>query len=408
MTDHSRRAPVIALMACVQLAAAGACGGDGSTTLAATATHAHPVVVAGADASDAEPETEVESEVETATDVAIDSVTATATDVESETASETVATGLPTELTGDTSLSTTSVLDHYAAAPDKNESGPEVLHGLDVTALGILRLTLIDIPPGVDVDLHLLSGTSAESCVRRGDKSLAWVVRPGHWTVAVDTWVDAGGTPHPGAYRVRVEFLPLDQGRCTTKDVDQEEVWSACAPGIDCRDAAGARTLATPSLGPVVQEAHLVTTDEAFGGNGWPTSFTDQIARHYTVSEAASGYVMARGEPWAPAGEGGSQYGGGATGAKVPASDEAWYINMYWKHRPPKGTRVLVVEPMSGKAVVAAGGWETGPGSNTAIGGACEEIHDVLGTVHRSALVMGFLADDTLPLGPIDCGWGAP
>ena len=76
---------------------------------------------------------------------------------------------------------------------------------------------------------------------------------------------------------------------------------------------------------------------------------------------------------------------------------------MYWNPRPPAGTRVLVYDPATGGAVVASGGYETGPGSNESIGGAVEEIHLALGTEHHDRLVMGFLADDQLPLGPIDC-----
>lgn len=48
-------------------------------------------------------------------------------------------------------------------------------------------------------------------------------------------------------------------------------------------------------------------------------------------------------------------------------------------------------------------GYETGPGSNTAIGGAVEEIHHYLGTAHRDPLVMGYLVDQTLPLSPVTC-----
>jgi hypothetical protein len=132
-------------------------------------------------------------------------------------------------------------------------------------------------------------------------------------------------------------------------------------------------------------------------------SFTDGITDHYALSEASTGYVMDRAEPWAPAGEGGSEYGQGSTGAPLPVEDEAWYVNMYWKDRPAKGTRLLVWNPANGRVVVASGGYETGPGANDAIGGAVEEIHDHLGTSHRDGLVMGFAADQTLPLGPITC-----
>ncbi|MBW2257709.1 MAG: hypothetical protein JRI25_25040, partial [Deltaproteobacteria bacterium] len=50
-----------------------------------------------------------------------------------------------------------------------------------------------------------------------------------------------------------------------------------------------------------------------------------------------------------------------------------------------------------------AAGYETGPGANTAIGGVVEEVHHHLGTSHRDRLIMGFAADDTLELGPVDC-----
>ncbi len=99
--------------------------------------------------------------------------------------------------------------------------------------------------------------------------------------------------------------------------------WRSChenAP-FDCEDDGSARRLATPAAGPLVREAHLVTVDEPFD-EGWPTALRDRIERHYAVSEAATGFVMARREPWAPAGEGGSRWGQGSTGRPVPVEDE--------------------------------------------------------------------------------------
>ena len=76
---------------------------------------------------------------------------------------------------------------------------------------------------------------------------------------------------------------------------------------------------------------------------------------------------------------------------------------MYWRDRPAGGTRMIVKNPGNGRAVVVSAGWETGPGSNTAIAGVTEEVHHWLGTQHRDTLQIGFAVDDTLPLGPIDC-----
>ena len=106
---------------------------------------------------------------------------------------------------------------------------------------------------------------------------------------------------------------------------------------------------------------------------------------------------------WAPAGEGGSAWGQGSTGRPLPVEDEAWYVNMYWRERPAPGTRMIARNPATGRAVVLAAGYETGPGANTAIGGVTEEVHDWLETGHRDVLLLGFAADDALPLGPIEC-----
>ena len=78
---------------------------------------------------------------------------------------------------------------------------------------------------------------------------------------------------------------------------------------------------------------------------------------------------------------------------------------MYWKgeHKPAKGTRYLVVNPATGKTIVAAAGYETGPGDLSNIGGAVEEIHYLMGTSHKSVLTFGELIDQSLPYGEIDC-----
>ncbi|MFO0745392.1 MAG: hypothetical protein U1F43_06930 [Myxococcota bacterium] len=372
----------------------------------------NPVVVAGADASTLDTLSDVAPEVEpdVAPDAEPDSAGETADEVAADSAPDAPDASLPVlplSLDGDTTASSHDGWDRYACAPDIDESGPEDVYTLPIERLGILRVRVDDVAgDAVDVDVHLLSAADPATRVRRDNKALAWVVRPGTWTLVVDTWVGGDGVAHPGRYHLDVDLLPLDSGPCANEDKPIRMVWSGCAPGPnapDCLDDGTTRRLRTPSLGPVVGEAHLVTVDEDFAGDGWPTALRDQIDRHYQISQAATGVDMVRGEPWAPEGEGGSHWGGGATGQKLPVVDEAWYVNMYWRDRPTPGRRVLVVEPWSGRAVVAAGGWETGPGSNTAIGGACEEVHHSLGTSHRDDLVMGFLVDDQLPLGPITC-----
>lgn len=208
---------------------------------------------------------------------------------------------------------------------------------------------------------------------------------------------------------ITVASFPYSDARDTAQALQDSADTYSCAPSTEeggpewvyAVDLASAGTL-TPAVGPVVKEAHLVTNEEWSGS--WPMSFTDGIPAHYALSEGVTGYGMTRSEPWAPAGEGGSEYGQGATGSPIPAADEAWYLNMYWRDRPARGTRMLVMNPWTGHAVVAAGGYETGPGSNTSIGGVVEEVHDHLQTGHRDDLIIGFLVNQSLALGPIDCG----
>ena len=294
-----------------------------------------------------------------------------------------------------------SEVDAYACAPDTDESGPEWFYAITVPERGILSMRVDDVSgDAIDVDVHLMADTDPASCWNRDNIATAWVVDAGTWIGTVDTWVNGSGEVQSGAYELTVDFVPMASGRCATVPTDVRMFWDDCAPGIDCEvmthtDSQDYPFLHTPSVGPVVKEAHLVTTAESFPGNGWPTSFTDGIDNHYAVTEAASGYVMDHTEPWAPSGEGGSEFGQGSTGAPIPPEHETWYVNMYWRDRPAQGHRMILINPLTGAAVVAAAGYETGPGANTAIGGASEEIHDVLGTVHRDDVVMAFAADQS-------------
>ena len=159
-----------------------------------------------------------------------------------------------------------------------------------------------------------------------------------------------------------------------------------------------------PATGRIVLEAHLVTIEDGYGtaGSGpWPHAIREGIPEHYLTSEAATGFVMHRGEPWAP--EENSDFGQGAHFAKLPVVDEGWYVNMMWSTRPEDGTRMILSDPTSGRAVVVAAGFETGPGNLDWVGGTVEEAHHYLGTTHGSELTLGFAVDQDLPLGPVEC-----
>ncbi|MEZ4230653.1 MAG: hypothetical protein R3B89_15870 [Polyangiaceae bacterium] len=307
----------------------------------------------------------------------------------------------------DTTSASSDAVDTYDCAPGTSESGPEVVYQVDVPEAGRLSVSVAD-ADGVDVDVHLLDSPSGAGCLVRDDASFDYDIAAGSYYVVVDTWADSNGIEYPGGYTLDVAFSPAAAGDCATYPLDLKMFWTSCDASLDCFEATDPndgktyRYLRTPATGPVVKEAHLVTVDDDFGG-GWPSSFTDQIARHYGLSQAATGYGMTRSEPWAPAGEGGSEYGQGSTGVPLPVVAEAWYVNMYWRNKPAAGTRMIIKNPANGRAVVAAAGYETGPGANTAIGGVTEEIHHYLGSSHRDDLQLGFAVSDSLPYGPIQC-----
>jgi hypothetical protein len=314
----------------------------------------------------------------------------------------------PFAISGNTETSSERFADAYSCSPGTGEGGAEVWYVMEVLDAGRLTASVDEVSgDGIDVDVHLLSDADPNACLDRGDATATAEVQPGFVFVVVDTYTSSGGTEYPGPFELTVNHFSAGTGACAVEASDLRMRWSSCDAGIACYESGGERYLQLPAVGPVVKEAHLVTDDDGFGSR-WPNSFTDGIRDHYALSEAETGYAMTRTEPWAPAGEGGSEYGQSATTVPLPVLDEAWYITMNWKDRPPKGTRMIVRNPDNGRAVVASAGWETGPGSNEAVAGVSEEIHHYLGTTHLDDLEVGFAADQGQPLGPVTCGGGGP
>ncbi len=295
----------------------------------------------------------------------------------------------PFEDRRDTMDAPSNDVDSYGCAPGIGEAGPEWVYTFRVEGGQGWFSAWIDEQrgDGVDVDLHLLDGDG--HCVQRSNDRVAALLEPGVYLLVADTWSDGAGERYPGPYHLQAGLIYPSRGSCRMR---HETI-----PMYNRENG-----LELPALGPVVKEAHLVTLDDAFGPDEWPTSGIDGLEGHYATSLEASRYVMPRGEPWAPSGEGGSRWGQGS-GGRAPALDETWYVCMYWRNRPDRGTRMILYNPANGRAVVAAAGYETGPGSATAVAGATEEVHHYLGTVHRSELMVGFAVDQTLPFGPISC-----
>ena len=288
----------------------------------------------------------------------------------------------------DTRLSTRGTFDRYDCAPNTDESGHEVIYRVDVPASGFLSAAVYE-SAGVDVDVHILSALDSQACIARGNLHAKADVTAGTWFVVVDTFV-SGGVPQAGAYRVDIGFTRPSEGAC------------ALDVGTMSRVNDMGVTLAMPATGKVVLEAHLVTQAEP---PPYPMSFTDKLEAHGALSQARTGFVMHRTQPWAPL-EGGTFYGAGIGSPTVfPVLDEGWYVNMYWTSaaRPARSTRMIFRQPGTSRAVVVSAGYETGPGDLTFVGGTPEETHFYLGTTHGSVLTLGIATDQTLPLGPRVC-----
>lgn len=276
----------------------------------------------------------------------------------------------------------------YTSCSNLSQAGPEEYFVFRVTTPGFIVAGLTETRP-VDVDIHLLSGLSASQCIARSDKNIVEHITAGVYYLSVDTFTSADNA---GAYTLNVTFLP-DSGNCGIKSGIMKRINTPSQINM-------------PATGPVVKEAHLVTTvDQAGNTSWWPSTKTDSLDKHKSRTASNTGIVFNRTENWAPAGEGGSKYGQGSTGRAIPEDAEAWYVCMYWakETRPAAGTRYLVINPANGKAVVAAAGYETGPGEGTMIGGAVEEVHHHCSTGHKSILTFAELRNQLLPYGPITC-----
>lgn len=296
---------------------------------------------------------------------------------------------LPFVHQGDTSASPHDVLDAYACAPETGERGPEDVFVLRLDRPGTLVVMLDDGGDvGADIDIHLLTELDGDACLDRGHIGLSEHLEPGDYVLVADSWSSDAGNEYAGPYTLYAHFY-ADDGPCGMLG--------------DALDRIGADApLPMPATGPVVKEAHLVTDGELPAGQ-WPESIRDGIEAHYALTQEASGYAMERSEPWAPCCEPSNDFGQGST-ARPPAESEAFYVCMRWAAAPPRGQRYLVIDGRTGRAVVAAAGYENGPGDLGAVGGACEEIHHHLGSVHRSVLTFGVARDQTLPYGPVECG----
>ncbi len=106
----------------------------------------------------------------------------------------------------DTSEATSDVFDAYSTAPDVDEGGPEFLYVFDAATGGTLTVSVVD-GAGGDIDIHLLSGPSADACLTRDDTDITYEI-PGAGTyyLVADTYVGSSGTEYTGAYWLEATY----------------------------------------------------------------------------------------------------------------------------------------------------------------------------------------------------------
>lgn len=110
-------------------------------------------------------------------------------------------------------------IDVYACATTLDESGPEVVYRLDLPDNGRLVAWVEgDDYVSTDIDVHLLgstavSGGEATDCIARSNLAIEVdQLAAGTYWLVVDSYVDTG-TPLPGPYELRVDFIPYDTWR---------------------------------------------------------------------------------------------------------------------------------------------------------------------------------------------------
>ena len=108
---------------------------------------------------------------------------------------------LPFGHAGSTAGAPSDMFEGYPACDSgQNESGPEVVYRVDLSAQTTVRAMVMD-QGDVDVDLHLLgAGPEAASCVARHDRFLEVTLQPGTHHFVVDTFVSSSKGERSGDF----------------------------------------------------------------------------------------------------------------------------------------------------------------------------------------------------------------
>ncbi len=119
---------------------------------------------------------------------------------------------LPYQDSNSTENSNEYKFNYYSCAPTTNESGPEIYYKLNLNFSGNIQVTVED-GSGVDIDPHILTSLSANSCVARGDTTATYEnAEPGVYYIVADTWVNSSGDTLKGSYNISIDVISNNVG----------------------------------------------------------------------------------------------------------------------------------------------------------------------------------------------------
>ncbi len=114
---------------------------------------------------------------------------------------------LPFQFSGDTTAAPADIADVYAnCAPDTDESGGEFVFRIMLEEPTLLNIQVDDVSgDDVDIDIHLLDGPTASSCIARDNRQLVLNLSAGEHWITADTWVDGTGRAMAGPFQLSVK-----------------------------------------------------------------------------------------------------------------------------------------------------------------------------------------------------------
>jgi len=106
-----------------------------------------------------------------------------------------------------TADSPSDIIDNYGGACDGavDESGPERFYRLEIQAPVTVRAMVFNRDP-VDVDIHVLTGKTADKCIKRHEQEIGGPLPPGTYYIAVDS--NGGMVPGGAAGEYALVILP--------------------------------------------------------------------------------------------------------------------------------------------------------------------------------------------------------